>query len=175
MALLLKLLNGRLRFCALWSQAIRGQPIVGWDYRKSSCHKSSYHGSNHCWLSRQKFSIDEMRDRYGPWVSDYPSSHLWLSFLRTVSGPRRNSHYDELCTHIWPFIRTSVHLAGSSRIMARPSTFVLLLQDICCIVTLLPRRPGGSWYWCPKSQTWLRATSHLSYHFTCDSPSGFLL
>ena len=142
----------RPRFCALWSRAIGGWTIIGRDYYESNSCKSSYCGSNHCQLSYQKCSVNERRGRYGPWISDHPSSHLWLSFLRTASGSRRNSPFNELCTYIRPFIRTSIHLARLSKVTSRPSTLALLLQDIYCNVTLLPKRSGRSWCWRLKSQ-----------------------
>ena len=37
------------------------------------------------------------------WVSDHLSSHLWLSFLKTASGPRRNSPLSWI-THLHPTI-----------------------------------------------------------------------
>ena len=96
---------------AIGGRAIIGRAIVGRDYCESSCHESSYCessycGSNHCRLSCQRCSVNERRGRYGPWVSDHPLSHLWLSSLRTASGPRRNSPFDESRTHIELFIKT---------------------------------------------------------------------
>ena len=95
------IVDGRPCFYTLWSRAIGGRTIVGQNHRESD-----YCGSNYYWLSRQRCSIDEKRSRYGPWVSDHLPGHLWLSFLRTVSGPRWNSPSDESCTHIQPFIKT---------------------------------------------------------------------
>ena len=70
------IVDGRPRFCALWSRAIRGRTVIGQNHCKLIYCQSSYCGSNHYLLRHQRYSVNKRRDCYRPWVFDHLSSYL---------------------------------------------------------------------------------------------------